>query len=206
MRVWFAIVSTDNTPVEILPGPLSLTLSLTFSALMALPAAGRQATAGADLRTATKAAVRASALATIRVNALSSINQPLGNSLVRLRDAKIGRIVSSSLTDKMGAYSFKGLDPGNYVVEIVGTDQTPLAATNLINVNAGDSVSAVVKLPFKPTMIGSLLGNRLSPATSDGPAAGSLGQIVSQALDQLPQAAAQAIPAVVPVGAPMDER
>jgi hypothetical protein len=29
---------------------------------------------------------------------------------------------------------------------------------------------------------------------------------LAAALDQLPQAAAQAIPAVVPVGAPMDER
>jgi len=202
MRVGFAIVSTDNTPVEITPG----LLSLTFSALMALPAAGRQGTAIADVRPAAKAAVRTSALATIQVNAVSSINQPLGNSLVRVRDAKIGRIVSSSLTDKMGACSFKGLDPGNYVAEIVGTDQTQLAATNLISVNAGDSVSAVVKLPFKPTMIGSLLGNRLSPATAYGTAAGSLSQIVPQILDQLPQAAAQAIPAVVPVGAPLSER
>jgi hypothetical protein len=204
MRVRFTIVLTDNTPVEIIQS----LLSLTFSALIAVgPATGQQETARTDTRIATKGAVRASALGTIQVNAVNSINRPLGSSLVRVRDAKLGRIVSSSLTDKMGVYSFKGLDPGNYVIEIVGPHQVPLAATSLISVNAGDTVNAVVKLPFKPTMVGNLLGNRPSPATTDGTAAGgSLSQIVSQVLEQLPQAAAQAIPAVVPVGAPISER
>jgi hypothetical protein len=126
---------------------------------------------------------------------------------VRIRDARIGRIVDRALTDRMGAYSFKGLDPGNYIVEIVGTNQTPLAATNLISVNAGETVTTVVKLPFKPTIVTSLLGNRLSPATSTGAAAGgSLSEIVPQILEQLPQAAAQALPAVVPSGVPISER
>jgi hypothetical protein len=125
---------------------------------------------------------------------------------VRVRDARVGRIVERLVTDQVGAYSFKGLDPGNYIVEIVSTDQTPLAATNLISVNAGDTAYAVVKLPFKPTMVGSLLGNRVSPATSTGTAGGSLSEIVPQLLEQLPQAATQAIPAVVPAGTPISER
>jgi hypothetical protein len=166
------------------------------------PVAAQREAGGLGVRAVTKSTVRASALATIQVHALNSINKGLPKSLVRLRDARRGRIVEAALTDKVGAYSFKGVESGNYVVELVGTDQTPIAATNLISVNAGDTVTTVVKLPFKPTMVGNLLGNRPSPATSDGAPGGSLSEIVKQ----LPQAAAQAIPAVVPVGAPISER
>jgi hypothetical protein len=183
-------------------------LSLTFGALLiaASPAAAQQDGAGVGGRAAiTKVAIRPGALATIQGHALNSTNGLLRNSLVRVRDVRFGRMVHLALTDRVGAYSFTGLEPGNYIVEIVSTNQTPLAATNLINVNAGETVESVVKLPFKPTMVGNILGSRPSPATSDG-ASSSLSEIVPQLLQQLPQAAAQAIPAVVPVGTPISER
>jgi protocatechuate 3,4-dioxygenase beta subunit len=82
---------------------------------------------------------------------------------VRVRDLQAGGIVGSSLTDKLGAYSFKGLDPGNYVVEIVGADKAALAATNLISANAGQTVHTSVKLPFRPAILPNILGSSRTP-------------------------------------------
>src|SRR3954470_21216516 len=79
--------------------------------------------------TVTKAAVvraKENALTTIQGNALNSTNGQLSNVVVRLRDARFGRIVDSQLTDKSGMFAFKAIDPGSYVVEIISNDQSIL--------------------------------------------------------------------------------
>jgi hypothetical protein len=96
---------------------------------------------------------------TIKGNAVDSTDRQLGNTLVRLRDARVGRIVETQLTDKAGAFSFNGLDPGSYIVEVMASDQTVLTASQLINVNAGEAVSALVKLPFRIPPFAGALGN-----------------------------------------------
>jgi hypothetical protein len=58
------------------------------------------------------------------------------------------------LTDKSGLFVFKPIDPGSYIVEIVSNDQSILAASQLLNVNADEMVSAVVKLPFRSPAAG----------------------------------------------------
>jgi hypothetical protein len=100
----------------------------------------------------------------IQGNALTSTNASLPDSVVRLRDARFGRIVDTQLTDKAGLFAFKVLDPGSYVIEIVSrADSTVLAASQLINVNAGEALSAVVKLPFQPAAFAGVL----EPTTSE---------------------------------------
>jgi hypothetical protein len=39
------------------------------------------------------------------------------------------------------------VDPGTYIVELLSRDRTVLAASEILNVNAGDAVSAVVRTP-----------------------------------------------------------
>ncbi len=92
---------------------------------------------------------RPNVLTSIQGNALSSTNGGLPNAYVRLRDARIGRIVDTQISDKSGLFAFKAVDPGSYIVEIVDNQQSVLAASQLLNVNAGEAVSAVVKLPFR---------------------------------------------------------
>ncbi len=89
------------------------------------------------------------ALTTIQGNALDSSNGRLANAVVRLRDARYGRIVDTQLTDKSGLFAFKAIDPGSYIVEIMSSDRSILAASELLNVNLGEVESAVVKLPFR---------------------------------------------------------
>ena len=76
------------------------------------------------------------ALTTIQGNALDSTNGQLANVLVRLRDARFGRIVDTQYTDQSGMFAFKAVEPGSYIVEIIGNDESILAASQLLNVHA----------------------------------------------------------------------
>jgi hypothetical protein len=109
---------------------------------------------------------RADVLTTIQGKAVDSTNADLGNTVVRLRDARLGRIVESQLTDKAGGFSFKALDPGSYIVEMMANDETVLTASQLINVNAGEAVSALVKLPFRILPFAGILGNTTPAAAA----------------------------------------
>jgi hypothetical protein len=116
---------------------------------------------------------RPNVLTTIQGNALNSINGGLPNALMRLRDARIGRIVDSQVSDESGFFAFKRVDPGSYVVEIMGNDQTILAASDLLNVNAGEAISVVVKLPFRIPPFAGFLGNITPSAVAVTTAAGA---------------------------------
>ena len=104
-------------------------------------------------------------LTTIQGNALDSSDAQMSNAIVRLRDARFGRIVDTQVTDNAGLFAFKAIDPGSYIVEIVGNDQSViLAASQMLNVNAGEALSAVVKLPFRVPAVASLLGSAGTPS------------------------------------------
>ena len=178
------------------------------------------ASAGAQRQTATavpqsqtrviplRPLLRANQLATIQGNASTSTNGMLPNSMVRLRDARYGRVVDTQFTDKTGAFVFKAVDPGNYIVEIVSSNQTTIAATQMLSANAGETVTAIVKLPIKPSLFASVLGQQggsaATPATAS--ATTSVTEVVPTVVQQLPQTAVQSIPAVVGVGDPVSPR
>jgi hypothetical protein len=150
--------------------------------------------------TARRLALRATA--SIQATAFNALNSVLAGTVVRLRDARLGRIVDQSLTDKQGNHTFKGLDRGNYIVELVSTTQATLAATTLISVNAGETAIVVVRLPLKPSLIGTLLGQQSSSVAT----AGAFGSSGSAGSSELPAAIIQLVPTVVAVGAPVSER
>src|SRR6266849_4246581 len=59
---------------------------------------------------------------TIQGNALNSVNAGLAHATVRLRDARFGRIIDTTITDETGSFTFRVYDPGSYVIELVGND------------------------------------------------------------------------------------
>jgi PDZ domain-containing secreted protein len=115
---------------------------------------------------ATLAKVRERALTTIQGNALNSTNGQMNHVVVRLRDARFGRIVDTQVTDDRGIFEFKAIDPGSYIVEMLATDQTIMAASQLLSVNAGEAISAIVKLPFRITPFAGVIGNTASTPTA----------------------------------------
>lgn len=126
---------------------------------------------------------RATAFTTIQGNALDSANGPLPDSLVRLRDARFGRIVASQRTDKSGLFAFRTVDPGSYVVELLGGNQAVVGTSQLLNVAAGEAVSAVVKMPFRIPPFAGVLGHSVAQAvtiTSAAAASGVLTTVVAR--------------------------
>jgi hypothetical protein len=153
-------------------------MSRTFAAATALfVAAGSwsiaaQQSATVGTRTGAKSVVprvagaRSNVLTIIQGNAVTSANGPLPGTIVRLRDARFGRVIETQRTDKSGTFAFKVVDPGTYIVELLGQDQKVLAASQILNVNAGEAVSAIVRLPVHMTPFAGLLNSSIAPAAA----------------------------------------
>jgi hypothetical protein len=143
-----------------------------------VPLAGQQPTAPGVQ------GARAGLSAAIQGTAVNWTNAALASAPVRLRDARFGRAIQNAVTDRFGAFEFRGLEPGSYVVELLGSGSDVLAATPIINLNSGQSVAALVKLPFKNPPLGGALGKSLPAAlavTSAAVAAGVLATSVTGA-------------------------
>ena len=108
---------------------------------------------------------RVNVLSTIQGSAINSANLPLSDTVVRLRDARSGRIVGTTTTDKKGAFVFNNVDPGTYVVELMNSaNNAVLASSQILYVSTGDALSVIVKLPFSITTFATLLGTTSSTA------------------------------------------
>jgi PDZ domain-containing secreted protein len=149
--------------IVIVAGTLQLSAQQPSTAAQA-PFSGVIANVGAD--NPLSATVRPNAVGTIQGNALNSTNGQLANVTVRLRDTRFGRIIQSQVTDQSGIFTFKNIDPGSYIVEMMGTDDTILAASEVLNINAGEAVSAVVKLPFRVPPFANAIGASTPNAAS----------------------------------------
>ena len=59
----------------------------------------------------------------IQGTAVNWTNSAMANSPIRLRDARLGRVLDSVTTDRFGSFEFDGLEPGSYVVEMMSPAQ-----------------------------------------------------------------------------------
>jgi hypothetical protein len=142
------------------------TLLINVSALVLCSASllsAQAPAAAAKLLPGTRGAV----FSTIQGNAVTSSNKAMTSMVVRLRDARYGRILERVTTDSKGAFAFRSVDPGNYVVEVMDpASNAVLASSPVLNVSAGEAVSALVKLPFRIPAIAGLIGNSTQTTAS----------------------------------------
>ena len=122
---------------------------------------------------------RESAFVLIKGNAFDADDKALPSAVVRLRDASFGRIVEKQITDDTGLFAFRSVNPGPYVVELMGTDERPLAASQLLIVGPGDAVSTIVKLPIDTSPPGSVFGHADPHARNVTTAAGNAGVLAT---------------------------
>ena len=159
-------------------------------AIAQTPALTRTTTPRSNARVASapRAAVlpgtRQSAFGAIQGNALDSTNRLLPGAIVRLRDARVGRIVETQSTDRAGLFAFRNVDPGLYVVDLLGADQRVMAASQLLAVNGGEALSAVVKLPFQIAPLAGLLGQTTASAATVSAAAAAAGVMTTAVTGQ----------------------
>jgi len=83
---------------------------------------------------------------------------PASRRTVQLRDAQSGRVVATNATDKAGAFTFGGVQPGSYIVEVLGANQSVLAASSVLTVQAGQTLSVVLGLPIAGGILGGTAG------------------------------------------------
>jgi len=128
---------------------------------------------------------RAGLFGSIQGTAINWTNAAMANAPLRLRDARLGRVVGTTTSDRFGAFEFTRLEAGSYVVELLsGNSESVLATSPIINIGSGETVAALVKVPFKSPPLGGALGNSLASAlaiTSAAVAAGVLATSVAGA-------------------------
>ena len=133
------------------------TLLIAASILAVSSASFAQSAAGAA---ASKLATKASSLSSIQGSAVTGSNGALKDTVVRLRDVRYGKVLNTVTTDKQGAFIFRSVDPGNYVVEVMNpANNAVLGSSQMMNVTGGEALQALVKLPFRIPPIAGLLGN-----------------------------------------------
>ncbi len=114
----------------------------------------------------------------IQGNALTSTNSQAAGKVVRLRDAQSGRVVAAQATDNTGAFSFASVDPGNYIVEVVGENGSVLGASSIVTLHAGEIVTTAIKLPLLTA--GGILGSTAAMATAVAAGAAAAGVLAVQ--------------------------
>ncbi len=81
---------------------------------------------------------------TLRGTARSSAGQILANHKVQLRNVATGQLAGSTTSDAAGAFSFTGLSPANYVVEILDSAGRIAGTSAVTAVAAGATASIAV--------------------------------------------------------------
>jgi hypothetical protein len=69
---------------------------------------------------------------------------PLRNYTVQIRNANTGQIAGSTTSTQAGQFSFAGLQPGSYVVEIVDAAGQVVGLSSSVSVAAGATVTVAV--------------------------------------------------------------
>lgn len=76
--------------------------------------------------------------------AADASKNPLANHTVRLRNLANGQITSVTQSSATGAFSFTGITPGNFVIEIVNAAGNVIATSSTIAVTAGTTAAITV--------------------------------------------------------------
>ena len=76
--------------------------------------------------------------------AADASKNPLANHTVRLRNLANGQITSVTQSSATGGFSFTGITPGNFVIEIVNAAGNVIATSSTIAVTAGTTAAITV--------------------------------------------------------------
>jgi hypothetical protein len=87
---------------------------------------------------------QAQATGAIQGTATSSTGQTLPNFTVQLRNLQTGQLAGSTTSNAAGSFSFTGLNPANYVVEVVNQAGTIVGSSSAVAVTAGATVTVTV--------------------------------------------------------------
>ncbi len=107
-----------------------------------------------------QSATAAAGRSVIQGNSLTALGGPLPNASLRLRDIRSGRLVQETTSDEAGVFTFKHVNPGTYIVELLSDKQIVLATSDILIVDDDRLVATVVKLPMRMPVSGLLDGGK----------------------------------------------
>jgi hypothetical protein len=128
---------------------LSSTLMLQVAPLMAAPAM-RATRAGGRQAPAEPGAINGIAQ--------NSAGHTLPNYTVQLRNLQTGQLSGVTTSNAAGSFSFAGLSPANYVVEVVNQAGAIVGSSAAIPVAAGTTVSVTVSATAAAAIAGAAAG------------------------------------------------
>lgn len=81
--------------------------------------------------------------ATLSGTASSSTGQTLANTTVQLRDLATGQLAGTTTSTPSGAFTFAGIPPGRYAVEVVSAAGVIIGTSASVAVAAGAAITGV---------------------------------------------------------------
>ena len=134
-------------------------LVLQAAPLIAAPAMRAPRAGGTQAQAATGA---------INGTATSSTGQTLSNFTVQVRNLQTGQLMGTTTSNAAGSFSFAGLNPANYVIEVVNQAGAIVGSSSAISVAAGATVTVTVSATAAAAIAGAAAG----AAAAAGSAAG----------------------------------
>jgi carboxypeptidase family protein len=116
----------------------------------------------------------------INGTAQSAGGQMLPNYTVQVRNLQNGELAGTTTSNAAGSFSFTGLTPGNYVIEVVNQAGTIVGSSSAVSVAAGATVGVAVSAATAAAAVGAAAGG-ISTAllvTTVAVAAGIAGVVV----------------------------
>jgi hypothetical protein len=98
----------------------------------------------------------------------------LAHARLQLRDLKTGAILQRTTTNSEGAFVFKGVDPGTYIVEVTNNDGSVIALSDATTVANGEIVRVAVHLTTRVRSFSWWLGSITSAALAQAASIGVL--------------------------------
>src|SRR3989442_561286 len=115
---------------------------------------------------------QAQATGAIQGTATSSTGQTLPNFTVQLRNIQTGQLAGSTTSNAAGSFSFTGLTPANYVVEVVNQAGTIVGSSSAVAVTAGATVTVTVSTTAAAAIAGAGGAAWAGASGGGGPACG----------------------------------
>jgi len=114
-------------------------------------------------------------------NTTSSTGQALPNYTVQLRNLQTGQLVGSTTSNATGSFTFTGLAPTTYVVEVVDSTGAIVGSSSAIPVVAGQTVTITVSATAAAAGAGAGAAAGAGGATSAGLSAPAIIAIIAAA-------------------------
>jgi hypothetical protein len=99
-------------------------------------------------------------------------NTPIPNAKVRLRNVVTGRIAAAAMANEAGQFTFSGVEPGSYLIELVTDAGKIQTVGHTFTVAPGETVATFVRLSAKAPWFNGFFSNAASAVAATAASAG----------------------------------